>query len=315
MTIAFLLLAPSLDFFTHTATARCPNGSHLSPDRSHCEKVKPHSGLKRCPNGSHRSPDGSHCEKVKDKKSSSSSKDKNDDKNSSKNNKSSKSKSKTTHSESNTDNNPTLPAPTLNEGIEISGRVTHVVDGDTLDINNIRFRLALVNTPEIGQPGYASAKSFVEDHCLNKNGEVDLDDGQRGGSFGREIGVVYRDGMNLNQALMSNNLAVILTEFCEISEFANDAWAKSSCSPNSNEDQSNYDSQDTNSISPNSNSNLQSDTTNYVLVTKWGGFGNGHGQFNHPSSIEADENGQRLYISDLDNNRVTSVGYQWGFHY
>ena len=148
-------------------------------------------------------------------------------------------------------------------------------------------------------------KSFVEEHCLNKNGEVDLDDGQRGGSFGREIGVVYCDGMNLNQALMSNNLAVILTEFCEISEFANDAWAKSSCSPNpnSNEDQSNYDSQDTNSISPNSNSNLQSDTTNYVLVTKWGGFGNGHGQFNHPSSIEADENGQRLYISDLDNNR------------
>ena len=67
-----------------------------------------------------------------------------------------------------------LPSPTLSEGIELSGPVTYVVDGDTLDINGIRIRLALVNTPEEGQPGFDSAKKFVEDLCLFKNGEVDM---------------------------------------------------------------------------------------------------------------------------------------------
>ena len=43
---------------------------------------------------------------------------------------------------------------------------------------------------------------------------------------------------------------------------------------------------------------------NPVVVTKWGGFGKGHGQFNHPASIDNDPNGQRFYIADLDNNRV-----------
>jgi len=85
----------------------------------------------------------------------------------------------------------TLPSKTLSEGIEISGPVTNVVDGDTLDINDIRIRLSLVNTPEVGEPGFDSAKEFVESLCLDKNGQLDIDDGQRQGSFGREIGVVY----------------------------------------------------------------------------------------------------------------------------
>jgi DNA-binding beta-propeller fold protein YncE/endonuclease YncB( thermonuclease family) len=312
-----MLTASAINSQSHSAFARCPNGSHISPDKSHCEKVKSHKGLKRCPNGSHRSPDGSHCEKVSNKKSSS--KHNSDDKNSSK---SSNSKALTTRSKSNTsndkgnDNGPILPKPTLKEGIEISGRITYVVDGDTLDINNVRIRLALVNTPEVGQEGYASAKSYVKDHCLNKNGQVDIDDGQREGSFGREIGVVYCDGMNLNEALMANNLAVILPEFCEVSEFSHEVWAESSCSPNSNNGDQNNSSGSSKSDIGDSNPYTQSDSKSYytqsdsksyVLVTKWGGFGNGQVEFNHPASIAADPNGQRFYISDLDNNRIQVI--------
>lgn len=70
-----------------------------------------------------------------------------------------------------------IPAPTLTESIEISGPVTNVVDGDTLDLSgSVRIRLALVNTPEEGQQGFDSAKKFVEDLCLFKNGEVDIDE-------------------------------------------------------------------------------------------------------------------------------------------
>jgi endonuclease YncB( thermonuclease family) len=197
----------------YEASARCPNGYHKSPSGD-CEKYVPYKGLPRCPNGSHRSPDGD-CEKVNNEISSSKKTDSND------NNK--KSKSGLTKTK------PTLPSKTSTEGIEISGPINYVVDGDTLDVNQIRIRLSLVNTPEVGESGFYTAKNFVEKLCLGKNGEVDIDDGQRQGSFGRQIGVVYCDGVNLNSELMSKGYAVISTEFCEVSEFSGEPWAKSSC--------------------------------------------------------------------------------------
>ena len=127
-------------------------------------------------------------------------------------------------------NGPTLPKPTLSDEIELAGEINYVVDGDTLDINDIRIRLSLVDIPERGQDGYQEAKNFVIDVCLNKKGEVDIDDGQRRGDrYGREIGIVYCDGVNINKELMENNLAKIYTEYCDISEFKKEKWAKSSC--------------------------------------------------------------------------------------
>jgi len=114
--------------------------------------------------------------------------------------------------------------------VELAGIVTKVVDGDTLDINGTRVRLALVDTPERGQPGFFEAKKFVESLCLGKKGELDVDNGQRRGDrYGREIGVVYCDGLNANEKLMSGKFARILTEFCDISEFANENWTASQC--------------------------------------------------------------------------------------
>ena len=40
--------------------------------------------------------------------------------------------------------------------------MTEIVDGDTIDINNVPVRLALVNTPGIGDTGYTEAIDFVE---------------------------------------------------------------------------------------------------------------------------------------------------------
>jgi Staphylococcal nuclease homologue len=119
---------------------------------------------------------------------------------------------------------------TKTETVELVGNVTHVVDGDTLDINGIRVRLTLVDTPEKGQPGFKEAKEFVNTNCLGKKGELDVDDGQRRGDrYGREIGIVYCDGLNINEELMGNHLAKILTEYCDVSEFSQESWAKASC--------------------------------------------------------------------------------------
>jgi Staphylococcal nuclease homologue len=114
--------------------------------------------------------------------------------------------------------------------IELEGIVTLVVDGDTLDNIGTRIRLALVDTPERGQPGFDQAKKFVESLCLGKTGELDVDSGQRRGDrYGREVGVVYCDGVNTNERLMANKLARILVEFCDISEFSNENWTITQC--------------------------------------------------------------------------------------
>lgn len=119
---------------------------------------------------------------------------------------------------------------TKTEGVELAGNVTHVVDGDTIDINGIRIRLSLVDTPERGQPGFKEAKDYVTTVCLGKKGELDVDDGQRrGDQYGREVGVVYCDGLNINEKLMDNHLAKIRPEFCDVSEFSQENWAKASC--------------------------------------------------------------------------------------
>jgi micrococcal nuclease len=69
----------------------------------------------------------------------------------------------------------------------------------------------------------------VEDLCLFKNGEVDMDEGQRQGSFGRDIGMLYCEGVNVNEALMNNSVATISSEFCDVSDVAAEVWAVTYC--------------------------------------------------------------------------------------
>lgn len=103
--------------------------------------------------------------------------------------------------------------------------VTHIVDGDTLDVGAIRIRLTLVNSPEVGQPGYAAAKQFTNQTCpVGTQALVDEDDGQTGGSYGRMVALVFCQGTNLNAELLRTGNAVLVPDFCAVSEFARDAW-------------------------------------------------------------------------------------------
>jgi len=45
-------------------------------------------------------------------------------------------------------------------------------------------------------------------------------------SFGRTVGVVFCNGMNLNEAILDAGLAIIDTTFCSQSEFETHAWAQ-----------------------------------------------------------------------------------------
>jgi endonuclease YncB( thermonuclease family) len=127
--------------------------------------------------------------------------------------------------------NSTLEANKKCQGLAdcFEGPVTEVIDGDTLDVNNVRIRLALVNTPEVYETGYFDARTFVMNNCgVGTKALVDEDDGQKGGSFGRMIASVYcgNNTSSLNEALLNSSKASILPEFCSNSEFASSDWAK-----------------------------------------------------------------------------------------
>ena len=118
-----------------------------------------------------------------------------------------------------------------------TGTVSRVIDGDTIVIDReTTIRLALVDTPERGQAGYAEATAFTRKACPAGTAVIyDTDDGQRGGSYGRTIALVWCSGYGgsasnaaatLNEMLIADGHAVIDTRFCGASEFGDDEWAK-----------------------------------------------------------------------------------------
>jgi len=119
------------------------------------------------------------------------------------------------------------------EFVCFSARVTSIIDGDTIGVVHLttgeplRIRLALVDTPEIGEELYEAAKDFTASLCpVNSRIIFDQDDGQEQGSFNRDIGIVFCSGVLLNEKLLEASLAVIDTSFCEVSEYSDDLWAK-----------------------------------------------------------------------------------------
>ncbi len=107
------------------------------------------------------------------------------------------------------------------------GPVTHVIDGDTVVVNDVHIRFALAAAPELSQKGGVEAKEFVESICqVGSKALVDEDDGQRGGSYGRTIGELYCGDTLVNSALLEKGLGTIDKRFCGTSEFASEGWAK-----------------------------------------------------------------------------------------
>jgi Staphylococcal nuclease homologue len=218
--VLFFSLVPNV-LNPFSSDARCQNGYHKSPSGD-CEKVTHGGGLPRCPDGFHRSPDGD-CERVSPGSSQS---DDDGDKSGSKTEvRDDDSREVISSLNSRT---PILQMTGCKGSADcFRGIVTEIVDGDTLDVNNVRIRLSMVDTPEKGDPGYDEATDATESRCpVGSEALVDEDDGQTSGSYGRLIGVVYcnESRSSLNELLLAAGKAVLYEDFCEVSEFANDDW-------------------------------------------------------------------------------------------
>lgn len=124
-----------------------------------------------------------------------------------------------------------------------SGKVTQVIDGDTIRINEHSIRFALSSAPELGQSNGEKAREFIGDICpIGSEALVDEDDGQTEGSYGRIVAVIICNGRNLNSEILDANLGHIASEFCSKSEFSETIWAqKHGCSDGLSEDSENCD--------------------------------------------------------------------------
>ncbi len=109
----------------------------------------------------------------------------------------------------------------------ITGSVTKIIDGDTIHVNGESVRFALASAPELSGYGGVESRDFIDTICpVGSDIIVDEDDGQTGESYGRIIGVIYCNGVNLNSELLDADLGYLEERFCDSSEFANDSWAQ-----------------------------------------------------------------------------------------
>ena len=105
---------------------------------------------------------------------------------------------------------PTTPSISSNQNLS----VVEVSDGDTLKLSDGKtFRLYGVNAPEVKEPYYEEAKVFTQNLILGKEISFEQEANYKVDKFGRELGYVFVDGVNLNLELVRNGLArVVLYE-------------------------------------------------------------------------------------------------------
>jgi len=92
--------------------------------------------------------------------------------------------------------------------------VVEVTDGDTLKLSSGKtFRLYGVNAPEAKEPFFEEAKAFSQNLVLNKEVSFEQEEKYKEDKFGRMLGYVFINGVNLNLELVRNGLArVVLYE-------------------------------------------------------------------------------------------------------
>lgn len=108
----------------------------------------------------------------------------------------------------------------------IAGIVTKIVDGDTIHVDGQSIRFALASAPELSGFGGEETRNFIQTICpVGSSVIVDEDDNYPEGSYDRIVGVIYCNGMNLNEELLDSGLGYLADRFCDSSEFAGEPWA------------------------------------------------------------------------------------------
>jgi endonuclease YncB( thermonuclease family) len=109
-----------------------------------------------------------------------------------------------------------LASVALAAGRVLEGRVTRVIDGDTIEVlvekDPVRVRIAGIDTPERGQPWASRSKQALSERVFGKEVrviEVTVD------VYGRTIGEVYADNVCVGCGLVRDGNAWVYRRFTD----------------------------------------------------------------------------------------------------
>ncbi len=109
----------------------------------------------------------------------------------------------------------------------ILGVVTDIIDGDTIRVGGESVRFALSSAPELDETRGTEAREFIGAICPpGSDVTVDQDDLQPVDRYGRVLGVIYCNDVNLNERLLESGWGYLSSQFCSTSEFENASWAQ-----------------------------------------------------------------------------------------
>ncbi len=100
---------------------------------------------------------------------------------------------------------------------QLTGRVVAISDGDTLTIldaskKQIKIRLGEIDSPESRQPYGNKAKQELSALAFNKTAVVKVQDTDR---YGRTVGRVYVDGVDVNAELVKRGAAWVYRKYAK----------------------------------------------------------------------------------------------------
>lgn len=100
----------------------------------------------------------------------------------------------------------------------VTGKVISIADGDTITIlsdkSQHKIRLYGIDTPEKGQAFGNAAKKYTSKLVAGKTVDVEDYDTDK---YGRTVGVVFVNGVNVNQSLINAGLAWQYQKYCKAS--------------------------------------------------------------------------------------------------
>ena len=110
-----------------------------------------------------------------------------------------------------------LLSPQLVTAAELSGKVVSIADGDTLTLlvagrEQVKIRLAEIDTPEKGQPYGNKARQALAALAFQKDAHVVWSEKDR---YGRVIGRVYIDDLDVNAEMVHLGHAWVYREYSE----------------------------------------------------------------------------------------------------
>ena len=99
----------------------------------------------------------------------------------------------------------------------LEGNVVKIADGDTLTLltstnEQVKIRLAGIDTPEKKQPFGNKAKQALAKLAFQKQVLVEVEAKDR---YGRTIGVVFVDGLNVNAELVKQGMAWVYRKYTD----------------------------------------------------------------------------------------------------